>query len=99
MFQGIDHLELRIFRFACAKILSPSTFVYESKIRNPNLSKELLLRQSQAFLEGVEAQMALPVLRGCLKLYTFLYTKELAWFMDLNDASFDSFLGKLLTYR
>ncbi|PIO62934.1 hypothetical protein TELCIR_15486 [Teladorsagia circumcincta] len=79
----------------CPKFLSPTTVVYEGS----NLSKEPLLRQSQAFLEGVEAQMALPVLRGYLKLYTSLPTKKLASFMDVDDKNYDSFLGKLLTYK
>ncbi|KAK6737500.1 hypothetical protein RB195_019917 [Necator americanus] len=83
------------FQMGCPKFLSPTTVVYEGS----NLSKEPLLRQSQAFLEGVEAQMALPVLRGYLKLYTSLPTKKLASFMDVDDASYDSFLGKLLTYK
>ncbi|VDO21670.1 unnamed protein product [Haemonchus placei] len=83
------------FQMGCPKFLSPTTVVYEGS----NLSKEPLLRQSQAFLEGVEAQMALPVLRGYLKLYTSLPTKKLASFMDVDDKNYDSFLGKLLTYK
>lgn len=43
--------------------------------------------------------MALPVLRGYLKLYTSLPTKKLASFMDVDDEHYDSFLGKLLTYK
>ncbi|VDM53353.1 unnamed protein product [Angiostrongylus costaricensis] len=83
------------FQMGCPKFLSPTTVVYEGS----NLSKEPLLRQSQAFLEGVEAQMALPILRGYLKLYTSLPTKKLASFMDVDDKNYDSFIGKLLSYK
>lgn len=82
-------------RFRCPKFLSPTTVVYEGV----NQSKEPLVRQTQSFLEGIESQMALPVLRGYLKLYTTLPTKKLASFMDVDDEHYDSFLGKLLTYK
>ncbi|CAL2034972.1 unnamed protein product [Caenorhabditis brenneri] len=83
------------FSTGCPKFLSPTTVVYEGV----NQSKEPLLRQTQSFLEGIESQMALPVLRGYLKLYTTLPTKKLASFMDVDDEHYDSFLGKLLTYK
>ncbi|CAI4229731.1 unnamed protein product [Auanema sp. JU1783] len=85
----------QVFQMGCPKFLSPTTVVYEGA----NLSKEPLLRQSQAFLEGIQSQMALPILRGYLKLYTSLPTKKLASFMDVDDAEYDSFLGKLLAYK
>ncbi|CAD6192254.1 unnamed protein product [Caenorhabditis auriculariae] len=83
------------FSMGCPKFLSPTTVAYEGA----NLSKEPLLRQLQSFLEGIESQMALPILRGYLKLYTTLPTKKLASFMDVDDEHYDSFLGKLLTYK
>ncbi|CAO4368078.1 unnamed protein product [Caenorhabditis nigoni] len=83
------------FSTGCPKFLSPTTVVYEGV----NQSKEPLLRQTQSFLEGIESQMALPVLRGYLKLYTTLPTKKLASFMDVDEENYDSFLGKLLTYK
>ncbi|CAI5441908.1 unnamed protein product [Caenorhabditis angaria] len=83
------------FSTGCPKFLSPTTVVYEGT----NQSKEPLLRQLQSFLEGIESQMALPVLRGYLKLYTTLPTKKLASFMDVDNDHYDSFLGKLLTYK
>ncbi|KAF8360469.1 eif-3.L [Pristionchus pacificus] len=83
------------FQMGCPKFLSPTTVVYEGG----NLSKEPLIRQCQAFLEGIESQIALPILRGYLKLYTTLPTHKLASFMDVKEADYDSFLGKLLTFK
>lgn len=42
------------------------------------------MRQCNAFLEGIESQIMLPILRGYLKLYTTLPTKKLASFMDVS---------------
>uniref|UniRef100_A0A1I7T865 Eukaryotic translation initiation factor 3 subunit L n=1 Tax=Caenorhabditis tropicalis TaxID=1561998 RepID=A0A1I7T865_9PELO len=83
------------FSLGCPKFLSPTTVVYEGL----NQAKEPLLRQIQSFLEGIESQIALPILRGYLKLYTTLPTKKLASFMDIDDEKYDSFIGKLLTYK
>ncbi|GMT13699.1 hypothetical protein PFISCL1PPCAC_4996, partial [Pristionchus fissidentatus] len=83
------------FQMGCPKFLSPTTVVYEGG----NLSKEPLIRQCQAFLEGIESQIALPILRGYLKLYTTLPTHKLASFMDVKDVDYDSFLSKLLTFK
>jgi translation initiation factor 3 subunit L len=85
------------FQQGCPKFLSPTTVVYEGA----NLSKEPLTRQCNAFLEGIESQIALPILRGYLKLYTTLPVKKLASFMDVpnTDAGLDSFIGKLMTFK
>ncbi|MFH4979996.1 hypothetical protein AB6A40_006705 [Gnathostoma spinigerum] len=83
------------FQQGCPKFLSPKTFVYDG----PNQAKEPLLRQCNAFLEGIESQIMLPILRGYLKLYTTLPTKKLAKFMDVPDCDYDSFVGKLLTFK
>lgn len=63
--------------------------------------KEALNRQCNAFLEGIESQIYLPILRGYLKLYTTLPLKKLAGFMDVPDteADIDSFVGKLLVFK
>ncbi|KHN84099.1 Eukaryotic translation initiation factor 3 subunit L [Toxocara canis] len=60
---------------------------------------EPLIRQCNAFLEGIESQIMLPILRGYLKLYTTLPTKKLASFMDVAECDYDSFIGKLLTFK
>ncbi|CAJ0951495.1 unnamed protein product, partial [Mesorhabditis belari] len=83
------------FMLGCPKFLSPTTVVYEGG----NQSKEPLLRQCQAFLDGIESQRAVPILRGYLKLYTSLPTQKLASFMDVGEGEFDSFLGKLLSFK
>lgn len=46
--------------------------------------QEPLLRQCNAFLEEIESQIMLPILRGYLKLYTTLPTRKLASFMDVS---------------
>ncbi|CAJ0585831.1 unnamed protein product, partial [Mesorhabditis spiculigera] len=83
------------FTTGCPKFLSPTTVVYEGG----NQSKEPLLRQCQAFLDGIESQRAVPILRGYLKLYTSLPTQKLASFMDVHEGEFDTFLGKLLSFK
>ncbi|VDN04846.1 unnamed protein product [Thelazia callipaeda] len=88
--------EFRIaFQQGCPKFLSPTTVIYEGL----NQAKEPLVRQCNAFLEGIESQIMLPILRGYLKLYTTLPTKKLASFMDVSDADYDSFVGKLLSFK
>lgn len=83
------------FQQGCPKFLSPTTVVYEGI----NQAKEPLVRQCNAFLEGIESQIMLPILRGYLKLYTTLPTKKLASFMDVPECDYDSFIGKLLTFK
>jgi translation initiation factor 3 subunit L len=63
------------------------------------MSKEPQLRQCAVFLEGIESQLCLPILRGYLKLYTSLPTQKLAAFMDVKAEDFESFIGKLLTFK
>lgn len=77
------------------KFLSPTTLVLEGG----NISKEPQLRQCAVFLEGIESQLCLPILRGYLKLYTTLPTSKLATFMDVKQEDFESFVGKLLTFK
>uniref|UniRef100_A0AAF5PYL2 Eukaryotic translation initiation factor 3 subunit L n=1 Tax=Wuchereria bancrofti TaxID=6293 RepID=A0AAF5PYL2_WUCBA len=91
---NIDEFRLA-FQQGCPKFLSPTTVVYEG----PNQAKEPLLRQCNAFLEEIESQIMLPILRGYLKLYTTLPTRKLASFMDVSDADYDSFVGKLLSFK
>ncbi|EJW82928.1 eukaryotic translation initiation factor 3 subunit L, partial [Wuchereria bancrofti] len=76
---NIDEFRLA-FQQGCPKFLSPTTVVYEG----PNQAKEPLLRQCNAFLEEIESQIMLPILRGYLKLYTTLPTRKLASFMDVS---------------
>ncbi|KAK6104573.1 RNA polymerase I-associated factor PAF67 family protein [Brugia pahangi] len=91
---NIDEFRLA-FQQGCPKFLSPTTVVYEGS----NQAKEPLLRQCNAFLEEIESQIMLPILRGYLKLYTTLPTRKLASFMDVSDADYDSFVGKLLSFK
>uniref|UniRef100_A0A183C6A0 Eukaryotic translation initiation factor 3 subunit L n=1 Tax=Globodera pallida TaxID=36090 RepID=A0A183C6A0_GLOPA len=83
------------FQQGCPKFLSPTTVVYEGS----SVAKEPLIRQCNAFLEGIESQISLPILRGYLKLYTTLPVQKLASFMDVADPELDSFIGKLLTFK
>uniref|UniRef100_A0A914YK22 PCI domain-containing protein n=1 Tax=Panagrolaimus superbus TaxID=310955 RepID=A0A914YK22_9BILA len=83
------------FQHGCPKFLSPTTVVFEGG----NLAKEPLIRQSNAFLEGIENQIWLPILRGYLKLYTTLPLKKLANFMDVEEGDHDSFIAKLLSFK
>lgn len=77
------------------KFLSPTTLVLEGG----NMSKEPQLRQCAVFLEGIESHLCLPILRGYLKLYTSLPMEKLAAFMDVKNEDFESFIGKLLTFK
>nr|CAD2191896.1 unnamed protein product [Meloidogyne enterolobii] len=83
------------FQQGCPKFLSPTTVVYEGA----NIAKEPLIRQCAAFLEGIESQISLPILRGYLKLYTTLPIQKLASFMDVPEHEMDTFTSKLLTYK
>jgi translation initiation factor 3 subunit L len=83
------------FQHGCPKFLSPTTVVFEGG----NLAKEPLIRQCNAFLEGIESQIWLPILRGYLKLYTTLPLKKLASFMDVEESDHDSFIAKLLSFK
>jgi len=83
------------FQQGCPKFLSPTIVVYEGG----NMAKEPLIRQCNAFLEGIESQIYGPILRGYLKLYTSLPLKKLASFMDVPSGEMDTFTGKLLTYK
>uniref|UniRef100_A0A915E2P9 Eukaryotic translation initiation factor 3 subunit L n=1 Tax=Ditylenchus dipsaci TaxID=166011 RepID=A0A915E2P9_9BILA len=84
------------FQQGCPKFLSPTTVAY---CNGHNLAKESLNRQCNAFLEGIESQICLPILRGYLKLYTTLPLKKLASFMKVPESDLDSFVGKLLTFK
>ena len=86
------------FQQGCPKFLSPTLVAFYN---GHNLSKEPLNRQCNAFLEGIESQINLPILRGYLKLYTTLPIKKLAGFMDVpeTEADMDSFIGKLLAFK
>lgn len=86
------------FQQGCPKFLSPTSVAFYN---GHNLAKEALNRQCNAFLEGIESQIYLPILRGYLKLYTTLPLKKLAGFMDVPDteADIDSFVGKLLAFK
>jgi len=83
------------FQQGCPKFLSPTTIVFEGT----NMAKEPLTRQCNAFLEGIESQIWLPILRGYLKLYTTLPLKKLASFMDIKEQDNDSFIAKLLSFK
>uniref|UniRef100_A0A1I7ZQG7 Eukaryotic translation initiation factor 3 subunit L n=1 Tax=Steinernema glaseri TaxID=37863 RepID=A0A1I7ZQG7_9BILA len=83
------------FQTGCPKFLSPTTVAFDG----PNVSKEPLTRQCNAFLEGIESQISLPILRGYLQLYTSLSTEKLAGFMDVAPTDYDTFIGKLLTFK
>ncbi|KAI1727977.1 RNA polymerase i-associated factor PAF67 domain-containing protein [Ditylenchus destructor] len=84
------------FQQGCPKFLSPTTVAY---CNGHNLAKEPLNRQCNAFLEGIESQIYLPILRGYLKLYTTLPLKKLATFMKVPEPDLDSFVGKLLAFK
>ncbi|TMS34514.1 hypothetical protein L596_002092 [Steinernema carpocapsae] len=77
------------------RLPSPTTVAFEGA----NVSKEPLTRQCNAFLEGIESQISLPILRGYLQLYTSLSTEKLAGFMDVAEKDYDTFIGKLLTFK
>ena len=64
-----------------------------------NMSKEPQLRQCSVFIEGIKSQLCLPILRGYLKLYTSLPMAKLAGFMDVRTEDFETFIGKLLTFK
>jgi len=83
------------FQQGCPKFLSPTTVVYEGA----SVAKEPLNRQCNVFLEGIQSQISLPILRGYLKLYTTLPVKKLASFMNVTESELDSFIGKLLTFK
>lgn len=97
--QRMAHGDIDEFRNAflqgSPKFLSPTTLVLEGG----NISKEPQLRQCAVFSEGIESQLCLPILRGYLKLYTTLPTSKLATFMDVKQEDFESFIGKLLTFK
>uniref|UniRef100_A0A7E4VY36 Eukaryotic translation initiation factor 3 subunit L n=1 Tax=Panagrellus redivivus TaxID=6233 RepID=A0A7E4VY36_PANRE len=83
------------FQQGCPKFLSPTTVVFDGG----NQSKEPLIRQCNAFLEGIDSQIWLPILRGYLKLYTTLPLKKLASFMDVKEQEHDTFIAKLLSFK
>ncbi|CAD5220265.1 unnamed protein product [Bursaphelenchus xylophilus] len=83
------------FMQGAPKTLSPTTTVFDGS----NVASEPLIRQCNVFLEGIESQICLPVLRGYLKLYTSLPVAKLASFMDIGESELDTFVGKLLTFK
>jgi len=94
------------FQQGCPKFLSPTTVAYEGA----NLSKIPLIHQCHVFLEGIENQINIPVLRGYLKLYTSIPLSKLTTFTrpkalrdkrdgEATDSEIDALVGKLLAFK
>uniref|UniRef100_A0AC35TWH2 Eukaryotic translation initiation factor 3 subunit L n=1 Tax=Rhabditophanes sp. KR3021 TaxID=114890 RepID=A0AC35TWH2_9BILA len=83
------------FLVGSPKFISPTVVAYEgaSQVRGA------LIRQCNAFLEGLKGQIWLPVLRGYLKLYTSISVKKLAGFLNIPDNKLDDFIPKLLSFK
>lgn len=71
------------FMFACPKFISPIPPDYSSLPDNYN--KEPTLYQCSVFMEEIEQQLILPVIRSYLKFYTTMPISKLAAFMEIDE--------------
>lgn len=76
------------FGFACPKFLSPVPPPFETAIANPNAHMEPFMLQLRVFMEEVQQQVMLPIIRSYLKLYTTMPISKLAAFLDMNEEEF-----------
>uniref|UniRef100_A0A0N5BGA7 Eukaryotic translation initiation factor 3 subunit L n=1 Tax=Strongyloides papillosus TaxID=174720 RepID=A0A0N5BGA7_STREA len=83
------------FLAGAPKFISPTTVAYEG----PSVSRQALMRQCNAFMQGLKGQIWLPILRSYLKLYTSISTKKLAGFLEMGDDKHDEFVTKLLSFK
>ncbi|XP_078692228.1 eukaryotic translation initiation factor 3 subunit L-like [Branchiostoma floridae x Branchiostoma belcheri] len=78
------------FSFACPKFLSPVAPNYEAP--PANYHKEAFMAQLKVFIDEVQQQIALPVVRSYLKLYTTMPVSKLAGFLDMTEEEFRTHL-------
>lgn len=72
-----------MFSFACPKFMSPVPPDYDSLPENYN--KEPTHYQCSLFLNEVEQQLILPIIRSYLKFYTTMPISKLASFMEVDE--------------
>jgi len=75
-----------IFTYGCPKFLSPVAPNFDAVHQNSH--KEPTNHQCKVFLEDVDQQIQLPIIRSYLKLYSTMPVTKLAAFLDLKEEEF-----------
>jgi len=84
------------FRFACPKFLSPVAHVFDMESAQGSNRYEPWRLQQKVFMDEVNQQLPVLVIRSYLKLYTTMPISKLASFLDLNE---DALRVQLLAYK
>lgn len=92
MRQGEVHAFEDLFNYASPKFICPAPPDYDV-IADTNMDAPRL--QTRLFMEEVKQQLLLPEIRSYLKLYTTIEIEKLATLMDVDDATFRSYLHAL----
>ena len=74
------------FTFACPKFLSPIPPSFESA--PANYHKDAFQQQLKVFLDEVQQQMQISIMRSYLKLYTTMPVEKMAAFTEMNSQDF-----------
>lgn len=81
------------FQMGCPKFLFPIVPDYQN---TTNFSKEPTALQCRVFMEEVQQQITIPILRGYLKLYTTMPLSKLASFVELKE---EDLISGLLSFK
>merc|ERR1711962_496694 len=82
------------FTFACPKFLSPVPPAYDTP--SANFHKEPFQQQLKVFLDEVQQQQQISVMRSYLKLYTTMPMEKMAAFLEMSE---DDFRNALLCFK
>jgi len=82
------------FTFACPKFLSPVPPSYDTP--SANFHKEPFQQQLKVFLDEVQQQQQISVMRSYLKLYTTMPMEKMAAFLEMTE---DDFRNALLCFK
>merc|ERR1711915_428254 len=74
------------FTFACPKFLSPVPPAYDTP--SANFHKEPFQQQLKVFLDEVQQQQQISVMRSYLKLYTTMPMEKMAAFLEMSEDDF-----------
>jgi translation initiation factor 3 subunit L len=84
------------FRFSCPKFLSPVAVIYEGDVTGPGGRQEPWKQQMSVFMDEVQEQMPILVIRSYLKLYTTMPVSKLAAFLETDESQLTV---QLLAYK
>jgi len=84
--KGDKQIIEEMFVFGCPKFLSPVPPNFDATHLNSH--KEPTIHQCKVFLEDVDQQIQLPIIRSYLKLYSTMSVAKLAAFLEMKEEDF-----------